>query len=308
MTTFYDNNKDKKTTLNNSDVSRLKMAYKTAPNFNSITPANLFKKLDDKYSNKGTLSVICYTLKKFFSDINDEKRSKYFGDKGAELSKNVNEMEAQNRLTNNEINNWKTQDEILDLMNNLPINSWTNYMRFLLLAMCTMQPPLRKDFYQSVKFIFNKKDDNGKDNYVLLKSPSKGKSYYIVNHDKVSKFDKFTTNEAKIIEITNNELINMLLESHKKKKRDHVFCTEELEPYSLKSISKVLLQRPFDLNFNILRSSYITNYFNNPDKNYLAARQELSRKMRHSVEKQMLNYEKRNGGRIMHDESDINYE
>lgn len=288
----------KKKDLNESDKARLKMVERINPRFGTMDQDKLYDALRKRYGNDGTLAVICYSLKKYFDIIDKENKADYFGKKGAELSMSVNNQEAKNELTGNEIKNWKTQDQILKIMNHIDLITQTDKNRFLLLAMTTMQPPLRKAFYQSVQFLFNLKEDNKKDNYIFLQPPNKGKSFYIVNTDKVSKYEKFNTPENKIIEINNPALIQLLMRSYLEYPRKYVFQMDDDQPYTMNSISKVLLENPFKLNFNILRSSYITNFFNIPDNNFMQARIDLSKKMRHSVDKQQLNYFKRNNGNM----------
>jgi hypothetical protein len=286
--------KKNKSTLNNSDVQRLKMIKNIVPNFINGQPKNIYDKLRQHYKNDGTLSVLCYSLKKFYSDMKQDKKAEFFGNKGGELAVEVNKEESKNKLTNNEIKNWKTQEQILEIMNNIPLKTWTNFMRFTILNMCTKQPPLRAGVYNNMKYLFNEKKDNKKDNYCYLQDPKKGKSYYIVNDDKVSKFEKFKSKENRYIEITNPELIEFLLESHKAKPREYVICSNDMTPYDEGDMTKILLQRPFGLNFNILRSSYITAFYKNEGQITMEDKQELSRKMRNSVEKQMKNYLKVN--------------
>lgn len=277
------------TSLNKQDLDRLKMVARTVPNFLEVSSGTVFKHLDDKYTNKGTFSVIAYTLKKFFDEMGEDSKSEFWGKIGKELSREVYDQETKNELTNNEKNNWKTQEEIMEIMNNIPINDRTDYNRFLILAMATFQPPLRKNFYQTVKFATTTTKLNKKDNFVLLnKHPNK--CYYVVNLDKVSKYDKFNNDDHKYIEITNPQLCNLLRDSYKQDPRTYVFETKEGTPYSSNSISKLLLEIPFGLNFNMLRSSYVSNFYhNNLD---MKSRNQLATKMRHSADIAVLSYNK----------------
>lgn len=276
--------------LNKSDIPRLKMVYRTAPNFQTMPPGQLFEALDDKYENRGTFSVISYTLKKFFEETGDLKKSKFWGNIGADLSKIVNDEEMKNELTNNEKKNWRTQGEILEILNNMQIDNMTDYNRFLLLLMTTHQPPLRKSFYHNLEFLFDSRKNDGKNNYLLIqKTPLK--AYYIVNEDKVSKYEKFNDDDSKYIEVDNKDLIKLLLSSYEKKPRTYIFEKENGTPYTLGSFSKVMLEEPYNLNFNILRSSYITAFYK--DNQYTKERSDLARKMRHAMSRAEVNYLKR---------------
>lgn len=280
--------------LNASDIDRLKMVARFDTRFETTNSDKLLEGLKKRYENKGTLSVLCYSLKKYFAIKNKKEKADYWGEKGATLATEVNQIEAKNELTGNEIKNWKTQDEIINIMNHIQFINNADKNRFLLLAMCTLQPPLRKSFYQSVKFLDNIKKNDGKSNYVFLQPPNKGKSYYIVNNDKVTKYPQFDKDEAKKIEIDDENLIILLMKSYAANPRVYVFEIDDKTPYSMDSISRTLLEKPFGLNFNILRSSYITHYFNHPDHNYLEARQILAKKMRHGIDIAMKAYYKRN--------------
>jgi hypothetical protein len=127
----------KGSSLNKQDMDRLKMVARTVPKFMDLAPSTILDKLEDKYTNKGTMSVIAYTLKKFFEEIGDEKRSDFWLEAGKELGREVYDEEMKSELTNNEKKNWKTQKEIMDIMNSIDIKDRTDYNRFLLLAMTT---------------------------------------------------------------------------------------------------------------------------------------------------------------------------
>lgn len=275
--------------FNNNDLDRLRMIIRTDENFATSNSDDLYRELDERYPNRGTFSVIAYTLKKFFEEIKNQRKADYWEEVAKELSGMVHNQEMKNELTNNEKQNWKDQEQIMKIMNNIDIQNRTDYNRFLLLAMCTFQAPLRKAFYQSVKFCTDKKKINKTDNYVFLqKYPNK--SYYIINKDKVSKYEKFNEPESMLIELTNPDLIKLLWDSYNQLNREYVFETEEGKPYSMNSICILLLERPFNLNFNILRSSYVSNFY---DKNpSLADKNELAKKMRHSVNIAELSYNK----------------
>jgi hypothetical protein len=280
-------------TLNKQDMDRIKMVARTVSNFIEISSNTLLEKLENKYSNKGTMNVIAYTLKKFFEEIGEDKKAEFWSEAGKELGREVYDEEMRSELTNNEKKNWKTQSEIMEIMNNIPIKDRTDYNRFLLLAMATFQPPLRKSFYQSVKFATTPGKLNKKDNFILLnKHPNK--CFYVVNIDKVSKYDKFNEDNSKYIEISDPQLCKLLRDSYKQNPRTYVFETDEGKPYSINSISIILLERPFNLNFNILRSSYVSNFYkHNP---YPKEKHELATKMRHSADIAQLSYLKRGKG------------
>lgn len=281
--------------LTKDDISRLRMVKRTVLDWETITSADLYNKLSEKYKNKGTLSVICYSLKKVFDIEGDKKKANFWGEKGAELAQEVNNIEMQGELVgDNEKKKWHSQKDIIEFIKRLQEKknlSKTDYNRYILLCLCVYQPPLRKSFYLNLKFLFNPKKNNKKDNFLLLqKSPLK--SYYIVNNDKVSRHAEFDKDENKFIELLNKDLINMLWKSYEGNKRDYVFTSSNEKPYSKVGFTKTLLE-PINLNFHTLRSSYVSDYYvKNP---YPQERMQVARMMRHSKSTGETNYLKRTG-------------
>ena len=277
------------TSLNAQDIDRLRMVINTTDKFQNIPSMSLFQILNDKYKNSGTFSVIAFTLKKFFAEIENPRKAAFWGNVGQHLSDFVKQQESKNELSNREKENWRSQDEIKDIIDKIEIKDRTDYNRFLLLSMATMQPPLRKSFYQSLKFATSIKQLNHVDNFVFL---SPDKCYYVINRDKVSKFDRFNKPDNKYIEIESERLCELLRDSYNQDERDYVFETSAGQPYSINSISILLLERPFKLNFNILRSSYITQH--HEDHKTMYDKENLARQMRHGVHRAMVNYNKPN--------------
>lgn len=265
------------TILNKSDIKRLRMVYFTDSKFETRDSTKLYEILKNKYP-LSSLNVICYALKKLFVEKDEDDKAKFWLEKGAESGRELKDKEAENKLTGSEKTKWKTQGEILNIMKNIKLITWTDRNRFVLLAMCTYQPPLRKGVYNGLKFLFNPKKNNKKDNYLLLMKDLP--AHYIINDDKVSRHEAFQTPESMFIPIEDNNLIKLLWDFYNIRKREYVFVKENGEPYDITNFTKHMLESPFDLNFNILRSSYITYYYST--HNNLKDRQMLARKMRHS--------------------------
>lgn len=278
-------NKIEGTILNKSDIARLRMIYFTDKNFETRESSKLYDILNAKYPIN-SLNVICYTLKKLFSEKGEEKKAEFWKEKGAESGKMVKDKEAENKLIGSEKDKWKSQEQIMDIMNQIKLITWTDRNRFMILALCTYQPPLRKSVYAGLKFLFNEKKNNKKDNYILLMKNVP--SYYIINNDKVSRHEKFQTPESMFIPIENKSLVQALWNFYNFKKREYVFVKDNGMPYTINSFTKLLLEDPFNLNFNILRSSYITHFYNT--HNNYKDRESLARKMRHSGNVAYLNY------------------
>ena len=284
--------------LTKDDILRLKMVKRLDENFDKTNENDLFNKLDKRYPNRGTLSVICYSLKKAFALDEDDTKAEYWANKGAELTKEVNKQEYKNELVgDNEKKKWKTQKEVLEIMEKIKTNmkNRTDMNRFILLSLMTYQPPLRKDFYLNLKFLFDIKKNNKKDNYLYLVKKPINKAFFIVNNDKVSKYtETFDKDENKVIEITNKDLISMLWKNYENDKqylkREYVFMSSDGNKYNTNTFTRVLLD-PIKLNFNTLRSSYISDFYvKNP---YPQERNELARQMRNSMNIAQMKYLKR---------------
>jgi hypothetical protein len=280
-------NKLEGTILNKSDIKRLRMVYFTDENFEKTDSKKLYDVLSDKYP-LSSLNVICYALKKLFTENEEEDKAKFWLEKGAESGKALKDQEAENKLTGSEKQKWKSQEQIMKIMSSIKIVSWTDRNRFMILAMCTYQPPLRKGVYNRMKFLFNPKKNNKKDNYLFLIKD--GVSYFIVNNDKVTRHDSFNTPESIFIQIEDKNLVKALWTFYEIRKREYVFVKENGDPYSMDSFTKLLLEEPYDLSFNILRSSYVTHFYNT--HNNFKDRTELARKMRNSAQVGHLNYYK----------------
>lgn len=281
-----------KSHLNEGDKSRIRWVLTLDEDFEKTKNDDLYTKLKSKYPNVGTLSVISYSLKKFFDKVIDnQEKAEYWAKRGAELAGELLNEEKKGELTGeNEKKNFKTQSQILEIINDLKSStSPLNQKRYLLLNMAVFQPPLRRGVYATLKFITNKKQDNGNDNYLLLQKPPM-KSYFIINKDKVSKYQMFDTPENKIIEIQNQDLNKLLWDSYKENKREYVFESSDGGAYSLTNFTKTILQ-PLGLNFNILRSSYISDYYvKHP---YPQEREQVAKAMRHNMSTGVLRYMKR---------------
>ena len=305
---------DVKPTLTATNIKQLKMLAKKMDidNYEGLaifTNRQIIDAINKNYPNIGTREQIAYSIKKMQlinhwtetrQQTGKQRDVKFWTEKSSGLSAELEKIEEQQEKTNQEIHNWKSQSDIIKIRDEVekqidqqknPIKRHTLQNRYILLSMLTMQPPLRKDFYETCNIIKSKKENNDIDNYLVLSNKGKKKTaMYIVNNDKVTeRHSKFKLTEYKEIEIDNDELIDLLHEDYTNRPRKYLFETHDNKRY--KNITETLLHKPFKLNFDICRSSFITYFY----KKYPYKRERiyLAQKMRHDMDTAYTKYNKR---------------
>ena len=163
---------------------------------------------------------------------------------------------------------------ILDKLDIKKLNTLNEHYKYLLLLLVN-QPPLITDFYITAQFTTTKPTDT-ENNYIYINKES-NEIYYIINHDKVSNTKTYNNNNLSYIEITNDLLKKSLFYSYDHYKRLYLFelhdgpITQNTLLNYLRAITEVK-----HINFDIMRSSYITNFYEN-NITY-RAREELAKK------------------------------
>jgi len=204
-----------------------------------------------------------------------------------ELYQHIQETEEKGIQSEKEKEFYMSIPTIHYIIDNTP---WTEsqHFNYLLLNIISKQPPLRPDFYTTCKIIFQKKDDNKTDNFIFINKKTK-QINYIVNNDKISKSYK----PKNIIEITDNDLKNIIFESVKKYPRTYLFelNNKKMTQQQLTSLLRKSLNNK-GITFSMIRSAYINNYYlYEPSK---LKRKELAHNMRHSHDTALTNYNKIN--------------
>lgn len=130
--------------------------------------------------------------------------------------------------------------------------------------------------------------DNTK-NYIYIKPDQ---AFYIINKDKVSNTKKYKTkNELSYIDITDQNLINLLNDSISKYPRSYLFENDSnhkgiKDETFLKYLRNITLIK--QINIDMMRSIYITNYYKHHKT--FNDREALALKMRHSIQTASKNY------------------
>jgi hypothetical protein len=213
-----------------------------------------------------------------------------------ELTKKLIDKQKDNNII---YDDWVTHKILLNKLKQLrkqfkrdTSNKELNF-KVLLLALYTLQPPLRNN-YNDVKIITSKSQEtNNKQNYLLLDN---NKFTIIINNDKVSNFkDKkgnLTHGQGRI-NIDSKKLKNIIKTSFTAYPRTYLISklTNGCEPVSKTGTNKII--RSFfpdkNMNIKILRSSYVSWYYLKQDRT-TREREELAKIMRHGATSAQLYY------------------
>ena len=218
--------------------------------------------------------------------IRDDDMANTYKDEFVKI-KQIRDFERGNNTQDKkEQENYKNLDYYKNILMNKDIENLnkSEHMKYLLLSLLVYQPPLRTSFYNSVKFIFNKDENNNKDNYLLIEND---KIYFIVNSDKVSDH----ASKENVIEIINDHLKKIILYSYDKYNRKYVLINKWNKNISQNTI--LIWLKGFtnsDINVNMMRSSYINNEYSGK-LNY-NEKNKLAEQMRHSINAAMKDYVK----------------
>lgn len=242
-----------------------------------------------------TKEAIYFMVAKYLKASNDPRYGKLYSQKGYDIMMSNRAKENENKQDPKEIENYRSHEFLLDVIDNIKPESLTTKkanLQYLLLNLLVLQPPLRPDYYLTTKFIFTEKENNHINNFIWITKRGKVKVNYIVNQDKVSKTKIYNMNKKlSIISIENDKLVKLINESYKKYPRNYLLEIDD-KPIThatflewLRKITDVKL-----INNDILRSSYINWFYDN--NKTMASREKLALQMRHSVLTAQKNYRK----------------
>ena len=225
-----------------------------------------------------------------------DKYSTRYSNKGHEYMMKNRNKEDDNQLDDKEVLSYRSHEFFEALIDDIDISTLTTTeerMKYLLLNMLVYQPPLRTSFYSSAKIIRTKKENDKETNFVSINRRGSLKVSYIVNKDKASNYKIYKMNKnLSSIVVENKKLAELINESYEKLPREYLFVGNKGNKVSdgtlllwLKSITGIE-----GLNFDIMRSSYITWFYQN-NKTF-GEKTKLAKQMRHSAETAARNYNK----------------
>jgi hypothetical protein len=247
------------------------------------------------WSNSSKESLLFMIARYLYNKNNNDRYVKMYSEKGFNYMIQKDKIESENQMDGKEIKNYRTIEYLnnfLEIYKTKASEDITEHYKYLLLFMLIKQPPLRTSFYSSAKFLRLLTENNKKDNYVYINKRGSLKIYYIVNRDKASNYKIYNMNkDLSKIKLENEELMNYINYSFNTYPREYVFenpLTEKpLSDSTLLKYLRDITKTPL-INFDMIRSAYITNYYEN-NKTF-GKRDELSKQMRHSQGTASKNY------------------
>jgi len=219
----------------------------------------------------------------------------WFQELGYDIKKKRDEEEGKNKLDEKEKENFKEHSFFINLLESInpnDIKTLREHYKYLALALMTLQPPLRTSFYTSAHFVTKHKDINTDENYVLLIKQGRRRAYYIVNKDKASNYKEYAKNKnLSEIEIEDPKLVDILYNSYETHPREYLFQSGETT-ITQETFLKLLrdITGLSGLTVDMMRASYVTHFYD--ENKQFVKRDELSKKMRHSVNTASKNYYK----------------
>lgn len=245
-----------------------------------------------KSSKKNILFMIARNLQL----SGDETHYKKYQQKAQELYAELQKEEATNQQTDKEKEAYRSHRFLMKIIDeyydDYTMMSYKNHIKFLVLCLTVLQPPVRTDFYTTAKFITQATQNNKVNNYVFLNARSR-KIYYIINDDKVKETKLYNMNKQySQIEIEDNRLKEILFYSFEVYNREYLLQANHRDntPISQNTYLNWLRAMTGSENMtnDIMRSSYITWFYNNHKKQ--SDRDNLALKMRHTSDTAARNY------------------
>jgi hypothetical protein len=199
--------------------------------------------------------------------------------------------EELNELDDKEIQCYRPHKYFIDVLTNTTDNdNLIEHYKYLLLSLLVLQPPVRTSFYTTARYLDRQADEQKNINYVYTLNRGKQQAFLIINKDKASNYKLYNTNKhLSKIEIIDDSLAKLIANSFLKFPRAYLFQINS-KPISSSTLLKWLrdITGVDGLTVDIMRSSYIT-WFYSENQTY-GARDDLSKKMRHSQATASKNY------------------
>lgn len=283
------------TEKNIKDLEIVKKFLKKNHNIDDVDNENissLKKYINDSNYGESWKENKLFVLSKYFKSIG---RKYIMLKKGGIIQmKNRKKIELKKEQTDKEKENYLTYGEL-----NVILKKYENYTtvtdmnRYLILAsICTDQPPLRPQIYADLKIIYDKKDINDTDNFLVLDFKKKS-GYFYINDDKVTNddYEIHFDDDKKII--MGKTFYSIVVETLDKVPRKNFieFDVENMEKKLLYELQKITNLK---FTFDMARSSYVNHWHEiNPDASD-EEKENFAKQMRHTYTYQRLCYYKKN--------------
>ena len=234
----------------NQEVMNLKFLKDTENIMNQI---NEFKLPTQRNKLTAILVVLSAFNKKEFDDVELYYR-KQLEDRNQQYTEYINSHEKSEKQEKN----WVSLDVLKKIMRKYKKEAMENpniktVQKYLVSALYLLQPPKRLDF-SNMKIIETRKEDNGKNNFML--NLGRNKKYFIFNEFKT---DKSQGSKEVLINKELNSIINMWL---KVNKSDDFLLNNRGQPMSSNSlgkyITKIFEPSGKSITLNLLRNIFVT--------------------------------------------------
>jgi len=215
----------------------------------------------------------------------------YYRKQLEDRNKEYNELISTHSKSDKQEKNWVTLEELKKIMKQYKKEAFENpnkknVMKYLVSALYLLQPPKRL-IYSNMKIINNRKDNDGKTNYLL--NLGRNTKYFILNSYKT--IDKHGKKEIKIPKDINS-IINIWL---KYNNTDNFLLNTKGENISSnglgKYIKKLFEKTGKEITINLLRNIYVSESI---DLEAVNKANQLASDMNHSVQTQSSVYLKKN--------------
>tara|TARA_R100000734_G_scaffold18264_1_gene15020 strand:+ start:817 stop:1740 length:924 start_codon:yes stop_codon:yes gene_type:complete len=227
---------------------------------------------------KEEFNSVLEKYRKRLQDLNNEYNEKISShEKTDKQSKNWVSLKQLNKVRN--FYKKELEEKGILKKENLNKKEFDLLQKYLVSSLYTLQPPIRLD-YGNMEVISNKKDDDGKKNFLLNKG--RNKKTFIFNDFKNKK-----SMGKREIEINSklNTVINLWLKHNKSKNfllnsKNEIMNENALSKY----IKKVFEPTKKDITLNLLRHIYISE---NIDLEAMKKQKKLAEEMLHSADQQV---------------------
>ena len=155
---------------------------------------------------------------RYLNNKQDQRYSKLYSEAVVKYMKSTRKKENENQQDDKEIENYRDRPYFLKILNSINYNDIKTieaHYQYLILALLTLQPPIRTSFYTTAQFITLDKEDNKQDNFICIDRQETLKVYYIINKDKASNYKLYNMNkDLNKIKIENETLTKLIYNSY----------------------------------------------------------------------------------------------
>jgi len=248
---------------------------------------------------EGTKKNLIYMCARWLEIIKNS-HYKAYAEQGHKLREQVENAESNNTQSVKETEHYRDHSYFYQLIEDMKPTmdqmTYKEHIKYVLLCLLVLQPPVRTSYYISAKFISQNSKNNGTENYVLLNAKNPKTVSLIINNDKVTKSLYYKTRKnLSTIVIQDKFLTDLLFKSYQKYPREYLLQKSPDD-------DEVITQNTFlrwlrdvtgveGIDNDIMRSSYITWMYKHV-ANTFKEKTILAHQMRHSVTSGMKYYNK----------------